>query len=87
MDANSVMTCSQCGSAKQSALTGEVAIHFAQRQDWHNPMLWVFPKLVICLQCGLAEFSLPNRELQVLALGASVEGAVICDSENQARPS
>jgi hypothetical protein len=29
--------------------------------------VWVFPKLVICLHCGLAEFTVPEGELHLLA--------------------
>jgi hypothetical protein len=41
--------------------------------------VWVFPKLVVCLHCGFAEFALPQRELQVLEQGSPVEGAVVLD--------
>jgi hypothetical protein len=30
------------------------------------PIVWVFPKLKICLKCGVAQFELPENELQVL---------------------
>jgi hypothetical protein len=39
--------------------------------------MWVFPKIVVCLNCGFAEFTVPERELQVLSQGSPVEGAVV----------
>jgi hypothetical protein len=35
--------------------------------------VWVFPKLVVCLSCGLAEFTVPEAELLVLAQNAASE--------------
>jgi hypothetical protein len=33
--------------------------------------------MTVCLNCGLTQFVVPERELKVLATGTSVEGAVI----------
>jgi hypothetical protein len=45
---------------------GEVAIHFPGLKGLDMPIVWVFPKLKICLKCGVAQFELPENELQVL---------------------
>lgn len=42
-----------------------------------KPILWVFPKVPICLACGFAEFAVPERELRVLATGAPIEGVTV----------
>jgi len=34
-------------------------------------------KLAACLQCGYTEFTVPERELQVLDQGSPVESAVV----------
>jgi hypothetical protein len=31
-----------------------------------KPVVWVFPELVVCLNCGAAEFSVPEAELCLL---------------------
>lgn len=34
-----------------------------------KPIVWVFPELLVCLDCGMAEFVVPEAELRVLAEG------------------
>jgi len=41
----------------------------------------MFPQLAVCLQCGFAEFTVPERELSVLVKGAAVVGAVVLDEQ------
>ena len=73
------MSCKACQSQNQSDLNGEVAIHFPWVQGLENPIVWVFPKVLVCLDCGFAEFTVPERELGVLVKGTTVEGAVVLD--------
>jgi hypothetical protein len=61
--------CKSCGSLNQSTFTGEVAIHFPGLKNIDKPIVWVFPKLVVCLDCGTTEFTAPNSELGQLAKG------------------
>ena len=55
----------------------EFAIHFPGLQGLDKPIVWVFPKPLVCLDCGFTEFAIPERELRVLAQGTPVEGAVV----------
>jgi hypothetical protein len=32
-----------------------------------KPTVWVFPQLIVCLDCGTAEFVVPETELRLLA--------------------
>jgi hypothetical protein len=77
MPAESNFQCRSCQSANGSTFNGEIAIHFRGLQGLHKPIVWVFPKIAICLDCGFSEFKVPERELQVLTNGIPVEGAVI----------
>ena len=61
------MSCGSCKSNKRSSFGGEVAIHFSGLEGLNNPIVWVFPKLLVCLDCGLTEFRVPESELRVLA--------------------
>ena len=58
---------------------GEVAIHFPGREGLTKPIVWVFPKLTICFDCGAAQFKVPKTELQVLK-GAPVDGTVLAEA-------
>ena len=75
------MTCKGCHSEKQRVFNGEIAIHFPGLEGQDKPIVWVFPKLMVCLHCGFAEFAVPERELQVLTRGSPVEGAVVLIKE------
>ena len=63
------MACKWCGSLNQSKLTAEVGIHVPGLKNIYKPIVWVFPKLVVCLNCGTAEFAVPEAELRQLAKG------------------
>jgi len=39
----------------------------ASRLD--KPVVWVFPEIFVCLDCGIAEFAVPEVELRLLAKG------------------
>jgi hypothetical protein len=61
------MSCSSCQSVIQVNFRAEVAIHFPELKNNDKPIVWVFPELVVCLNCGTAEFAVPEAELRVLA--------------------
>lgn len=42
-----------------------------------KPIVWLFPKLAVCLKCGFTQFTVPERELSVLVRGTAVEGEEI----------
>ena len=63
------VNCKSCGSDKQSKFAGEICIHFSGLKNRDKPVVWVFPELVVCLDCGTAEFAVPEGELRVLAKG------------------
>ena len=49
-----------------SKFTAEIAIHFPGLKNLDKPIVWVFPELVMCLDCGIAQFSVPEAELRSL---------------------
>ena len=79
------MSCKSCQSQNQREFNGEIAIHFPGLKGLDKPIVWVFPQLAVCLQCGFAEFTVPERELSVLVKGAAVEGAVVLDEQQDRR--
>ena len=63
------MPCKSCGSVNQGKFSAEMGIHFLGLKNIDKPVVWVFPKLVVCLDCGATEFVLPDAELCLLAKG------------------
>ena len=68
------MACRSCGSVSQRKFRGEIGIHFPGLENIDKPVVWVFPELVVCLNCGMAEFAVPEAELRLLAKGAAAAG-------------
>jgi hypothetical protein len=49
----------------------EINIHFRGLANIDNPGVMVFPKVLICLDCGGSRFSTPQAALARLARGAA----------------
>ena len=45
-------------------------LHFPDYESLEKPTVWVFSDVVICIDCGFAEFSVAKRELRALTKGA-----------------
>jgi len=67
------MSCKRCASDKIKDFNGELAIHFPGLEGLDKPIVWVFPKLVTCLNCGFVEFELPDAEREQLKNGFSAQ--------------
>ena len=76
VQSNNNAKCSRC-SSDRTEFSGELAIHFTGLAGLEKPIVWVFPRLSVCLDCGLAEFVVPEKELEVLRTGTPVEGAAV----------
>ena len=61
--------CRLCGSVYQKKFSAEMGIHFPELKDIDKPFVWVFPEIVVCLDCGTGEFAVPEEELRQLAKG------------------
>jgi hypothetical protein len=44
-----------------------MAIHFPELKNIDEPVVWVFSEVVVCLNCGTAEFAVPEAELRLLS--------------------
>jgi hypothetical protein len=60
------MVCRSCGSENQTQFVAEINIHFPGLRNLDKPPVLVFPKLVVCLDCGVSRFTLPEGELGLL---------------------
>ena len=54
------MSCKRCNSDARD-FNGELVIHFPGLEGLNKPIVWVFPKLRVCLSCGLGEFVIPGN--------------------------
>jgi hypothetical protein len=76
MDVVSNRRCESCHSENEKTFTAEIAIHFSGLVGLTKPIVLVSPRITVCMDCGLARFAVPEKELQVLRTGAPVEGAI-----------
>jgi len=60
------MSCQVCQSDNQRHLGGEVCIHFHGLKGLDKPPVFVFPELLVCLDCGFTEFVIPETKLEQL---------------------
>ena len=77
MSAQTTSHCKSCQSSNQSTFNGEIAIHFSGLEGLNKPIVWVFPKVLVCLNCGFTEFAIPEKELGVLEHNSSGDVATV----------
>ncbi len=65
------MSCKSCGSVEQKKFNAEMNLHLPGYENLDKATVWVFPEVVVCLDCGHAEFMVPAAELRALAKGAA----------------
>ena len=65
------MACRQCTSKNQQVYGTEINVHFPGRNGINIPAVLLFPQVLICLDCGFAEFSVPKIELRRLTISDS----------------
>ncbi len=61
------MRCKSCKLERQLAFGAEMIVHFPGMEGLDKPIVWVFPKLLVCMDCGFTEFAIPETELALLA--------------------
>jgi hypothetical protein len=57
------MSCRSCSSSNQTQFGSEIIIHFPGLANLNKPAVMVF---AVCLECGFAEFTIPEAELRQL---------------------
>jgi hypothetical protein len=59
--------CNSCSSNRRTEFESEIFIHFSSLNDLDKLPVMVFPRLSVCLDCGVvAEFAIPETELREL---------------------
>jgi len=67
-----IMSCPSCTSCNQLEFPVEMIIHFAGLKNVDNPDVSLFPKFLVCLDCGFASVTVPETELAFLAVPRQV---------------
>jgi hypothetical protein len=60
------MNCPSCGSSNQEEFSTEMAIHFGGSTNLDTPHVLISPKALVCLDCGLSRFEIPETKLPLL---------------------
>jgi hypothetical protein len=61
------MSCQLCASGNQSEFPVEMVIHLTGLKNVDNPGVLLFPKVLVCLDCGFLVHTVPARELALLS--------------------
>jgi hypothetical protein len=69
------MACTSCESENRAEFGAEINIHFPGRRGVDMPPVLVFPKLMVCLNCGFAEFTVAETDLRLLREGLAALAA------------
>jgi hypothetical protein len=65
------MACKSCGADSETEFGAELNVHFPGRKGLDKPAVLAFPTLIVCLECGFTQFTLPRTELRLLQEGAA----------------
>jgi len=71
------MMCELCGSGNKADFSAEIHIHFPLRKDLVKPGVFLFPKVLICLNCGALSVKVPENELRELAASLGESGHAV----------
>lgn len=62
------MSCKNCCSAQQLECPSEINIHPPRGfENLSRPTVWAFPTLLVCSDCGFAEFVLDDAQTRDLS--------------------
>jgi hypothetical protein len=63
------MSCRSCGLGNQRKFAAEMSVHVLGLENVDKPVVWVFPKLWVCMDCGFTELTIAENELRLLGKG------------------
>ena len=68
------MICPSCQSHNQAEFTAEMIVRSPGPENLDKPGVWLFPKLSVCLDCGVSRFTIPQPS-KLLQLTSDVRKA------------
>ena len=60
-------SCPLCQSANQREFPAEMNVHFPGMKGLDIPSVWLFPTILVCMDCGTTRFTIPEAEREELA--------------------
>ena len=60
------MSCLLCRSGNFAEFSAEINLHFSGLKRLDKPSVLVFPRVLVCLDCGFSRFTTPETELDLL---------------------
>ena len=61
------MPCHSCQSTNLSVFPAEINIHFPGFEGLDRPTVWAFPHLLVCMDCGVTQFTLSSDQVRELS--------------------
>jgi len=69
-----LVACKACCSENHREFDAEVDVHLSGLKNLLKPLVFVFPRLLVCMDCGFTEFAIPETELSVLGKDGAALG-------------
>jgi hypothetical protein len=69
------MNCKSCSSQNHRQFSSEINVHFSGLRNIDKPTVFIFPNLLVCMDCGFTEFDIPESELRLLGKEAAACGS------------
>jgi len=70
------MSCTRCLSLHQTELDTEINLHLCGLPNLSEPGIFVFPRVLVCLDCGMSQFVIEERELAEIIERSLTRGAI-----------
>lgn len=71
------MPCMKCGSEHQTEVDAEMNVHFSGSRGRDKAAVLLYPRLLVCLDCGFTELMISRKELASLAEGVGKQDRVL----------
>lgn len=59
--------CTSCRSSNLREFFAEMNIHGPGMDVMNTPSVWLFPRTLVCMDCGSAEFTVPGPKRREIA--------------------
>jgi hypothetical protein len=61
-----IMACRSCGSKVPTEFAAEMSVHVLGLENVDKSTVLIFPRLLVCMNCGFTELTMAENELRLL---------------------